>query len=714
MFAQQDIELTESDFSLLHCLFRDELRKYVSLPGSISYWCGSKILTRSNDMTEEMTSCLQSILPAMNNSVKVRRGDGYLAVPIKDYTSDTCGVFVHDIDAALLRKISDGYLSELPDIVSQCFFRVKERYTDPLSGRYNSRCLFELFKGDNLGSRYGFLFLVKIEGKSRGAEVGLAKCSDMSFLLETVVGRPLFYLSSGIWAFFYETISRKGLLEFSHNVVYRLKQNRFTSVHIASSALGIEGEKRSAGNAFEECWLTLERAENVGPYGLKCGPSVYPRHDPKFLPPPDSVLNRIRMESRGLKSFGLALVRLDDNKDEFEGDLGELFIPNLPEGSAVVPVDKNELYFLFPNFTEEKLRSWGEGIKSKPPWESDGVTMSVGMSYWPCLRYTKSAIALNCQKALLHGGFYGPGQVTCFDNISLNVSGDYYFDEGDYREAVKEYRQGLQLCPDDINLMNSLGVALTEVNQQGLAVSWFGRVLELEPDNYMALVNLGFAMRRKGRMAEAIGCLKKAYELRAETEGSLSELVLQLGDLYCLSGSYEKAVELFRQWRAEQFGRREFHFHRLLGEALMEVDDHGAAIRHLQKALQCYPGSTDCMSMLGLLYVKTGQGVEVGMSLCRKAVTGDSHDADNWRRFGYVYLELSDYEEALHCARNGLKLKRLNNQRTKLLLANIYEKMEQYKKAGKIYQNILNSPRLTKREERDVESRLERLTVIEK
>ncbi|MDH4317824.1 MAG: tetratricopeptide repeat protein [Desulfobulbaceae bacterium] len=665
-------------------------------------------------MADEMASCLKSILLATNNSVRVKRGDGCLAVPIKDYTSNPCGVFVHGIDAALLRKISDSYLMELPTIVSQCFIRVKERYIDPLSGRYNSRCLFELFKDDNVGNRFGFLFLVKIGGKGREADVGLAKCSDMSFLLETVVGRPLFYLSSGIWAFFYETSSRKDLLDFSHSVVYRLKQNRFSSVHIASSALSIEGEKRSAWDTFEECWLTLERAENVGPYGLKCGPSVYPGHYPKFSPPPDFVLDRIRRDSRGLKSFGLALVRLDGNNEEFGGNLGQLFATYLPEGSGVVPLGKNESYIFFPEFTEEKLRNWGERIKNKPPWAGESVTMSVGMSYWPCLRYTKSAIALNCQKALLHGGFYGPGQVTCFDNTSLNVSGDYYFDEGDYREAVKEYRQGLQLCPDDINLMNSLGVALTEVNQQGLAVSWFGRVLEMETDNYMALVNLGFAMRRKGQLPEAIWYLEKAYQLRGDTEESLSELVLQLGDLYCLSGSYEKAAELFRQWRAEQFGRREFHFHRLLGEALMEMDDHEAAIRHLQKALQCYPGSTDSMSMLGLLYVKTGQGVDVGISLCRKAVTGDSHDADNWRRFGYVYLELSDFDEALHCAHNSFRLKKFNNERTKLLLANIYEKMKRYKKAGDIYQNILKSPRLTKRERRDAKSRLGCLRITEK
>ncbi|MDH3348114.1 MAG: tetratricopeptide repeat protein [Desulfobulbaceae bacterium] len=714
MFIQQDVELLSSDFNLLYSLFEEKLRRHVSLPGSISYWCGSDIITR-HPMEREMLSRMEGVLSTAKNDPDILRREGVLAVSATMDSSGSYGVFFHDMDPALLGKVSESHLSKLRNTVSQCLLSVKQSYLDPLSGRYNSRCLFDLLETDRLFERYGFLFMVKVGSNKRGAEVSLAKCHDIAFLLETVIGKPLVFLSSGIYVFFYEMVSRKNLLEFSRNVVYRLRQNRFFSVHVASSSLILNGEKRIGRKVFKECWKTLEQAERVGPFGFKCGPSVYPDRDERMLTlPADSILDDIKFTCRRHKRFAIILFRVDGNKKDFTGSLERLLSPYLIEQAIIFPVDNSEVYILFPGFTKEDLKDWGEMIKKQDPWCKNAGLLSVGMGYWPCLRYTKMDVVLNCQKALLHGSFYGPGQVTCFDNLSLNVSGDYYFDEGDYREAVKEYRLGLQLQEGDINLMNSLGVALAEVNKPGLAVAWFAKVLDMEPNNYMALVNLGFAMRRKGRKAEAIEYLEKAYLLREKSEESVSELVLQLGDLYCFSGSYGKAAELFRQWEAEKFGLREFHFYRLFGEAQMELGEYREAVRNCQKALRCYPGSTDCMSMLGLLYVKTGQGVEVGLSLCRKAISIDSYDGDHWRRLAYVFLELNDNQEALACARKGLSLKRHDNFRTKLLLGNIYEKMEQDKKAKKIYQNILKSPKISESDVKNVGNRLARLGVREK
>ena len=711
MFIQQDVELLSSDFNLLYSLFEEKLRRYISLPGSISYWCGTDIISRYS-MKRKILSRMEGVLSTATKSKDILRRDGVLAVSAGKDSGESCGVFFHDMDPALLDKVSESYLSQLRHTVSQCLISVKQSYTDPLSGRYNSRCLFELFETDRLFERYGFLFIVKVGSNNRGAEVSLAKCHDIAFLLEMVIGKPLFFLSSGIFVFFYEMFSRKMLLEFSRNVVYRLRQNRFSSVHVASSSLILNDEKRIGREIFKEGWKTLEQAERVGPFGFKCGPSVYPGREDRILTlPAPLILDDIKSTCRRHKRFAIILIRVDGNDEEFTGDIERLLSPYLIKQAIIFPVDKGEVYVLFPGFTKEDLENWGEVLKKQTAGDENGGLLSVGMGYWPCLRYTKMDIVLNCQKALLHGSFYGPSQVTCFDNLSLNVSGDYYFDEGDYREAVREYRLGLQLQEDDINLMNSLGVALAEVNKPGLAVSWFAKVLEMEPDNYMALVNLGFAMRRKGRKAEAIEYLEKAYQFRENSEESLSELVLQLGDLYCFSRCYKKAAELFRQWEAEKFGLREFHFYRLFGEAQMELGEYREAVRNFQKALRCYPGSTDCMSMRGLLYVKTGQGVEVGLSLCRKAISIDSYDADNWRRLAYVFMELDENQEALTYARKGLSLKRHDNLRTKLLLGDIYEKMKQDKKAKKLYQNILQSPKISESDEKEVGYRLARLGV---
>ncbi|MCW5207575.1 tetratricopeptide repeat protein [Desulfobulbus sp. US2] len=124
--------------------------------------------------------------------------------------------------------------------------------------------------------------------------------------------------------------------------------------------------------------------------------------------------------------------------------------------------------------------------------------------------------------------------------MSYNVSGDLYFDEGDYKQAIKEYKAGLQIKPDDVNLLNSLGVALTEINRHREAESCFSQVLQTEPQNYMALINKGMSCRLLGRSEEAIACFEQGLHCKEHEKQASIELYLQLGKLYCLRKNLKK------------------------------------------------------------------------------------------------------------------------------------------------------------------------------
>ncbi|MCI5159569.1 MAG: tetratricopeptide repeat protein [Candidatus Electrothrix sp. AUS1_2] len=302
-----------------------------------------------------------------------------------------------------------------------------------------------------------------------------------------------------------------------------------------------------------------------------------------------------------------------------------------------------------------------------------------------------------CRKAILHAGFYARGAVVAFDALSYNVSGDLYFDESDYKQAIREYRAGLQLQPDDVNLLNSLGVALAEINRHREAEACFARVLQQEPQNSMALINKGMCARLLGRPDEAVACFEQGLRYdteKSERQQAALEICLQLGKLYCLQEKFEKAVALLDEWRKLHGEPSEFIFFRLFGEAAMGAGKHREAIKALQRSLQIYPQNTDSQSMLGLLYVLDNQGAEVGLSLCDRAVSADRGDARHLYRRAAALHHLGRFQEALQDVKDSLRLQR-NNQQTLHLRAILYEKLGSLRRAQQGFQRIISMKKST-------------------
>ena len=68
-------------------------------------------------------------------------------------------------------------------------------------------------------------------------------------------------------------------------------------------------------------------------------------------------------------------------------------------------------------------------------------------------------------EALDHGAFFGPASTVVFDAVSLNISGDHFYQTGKVSEAMAEYRAALRLDADDVNVYNSLGVCLAQTGE---------------------------------------------------------------------------------------------------------------------------------------------------------------------------------------------------------------------------------------------------------
>jgi len=288
-----------------------------------------------------------------------------------------------------------------------------------------------------------------------------------------------------------------------------------------------------------------------------------------------------------------------------------------------------------------------------------------GIACFPCLDYSRQQILVNARKALMHARLLGPGSQADFDDVTLNISGDVYYNEGDLTTAIKEYKKGLRLNPGSINLLNSLAVCEAQMNRQKQAMASFRKVLEFDPKNFMALYNLGFACLQSGEEECAGTCFEQALALERDNV----ELALHLARLYNRKKHFKGAAKLLApfvekqrvpksggDWSQEENSGERAKLNRILGEAYAGLGNRRQAIVCLQRATRYDPKDPAALSLLGYLYGEEGQGDDIALSLCQKAVDLDGTDWRFWHRLAGLYQRQGALQEAESVLKTCLSL----------------------------------------------------------
>ena len=103
-------------------------------------------------------------------------------------------------------------------------------------------------------------------------------------------------------------------------------------------------------------------------------------------------------------------------------------------------------------------------------------TVTIGIASYPIITFKKSDMIDNACKALDHATFFGPGSAVAFDGISLNISGDKLYENGDIQGAIDEFKRALEMDPSNVNVHNSLGVCYGLQSEYESALEEFKKV----------------------------------------------------------------------------------------------------------------------------------------------------------------------------------------------------------------------------------------------
>ncbi|MBU2490529.1 MAG: tetratricopeptide repeat protein [Proteobacteria bacterium] len=350
------------------------------------------------------------------------------------------------------------------------------------------------------------------------------------------------------------------------------------------------------------------------------------------------------------KAFAALAVVLDPGQDPAEPestwsdhlvDVGREFSRLCERGGAYWGVlDSETLAACLPGKTPKQALALADSLRKKVRGLHWG-TVSVGVAVWPTADFGKQEIFENIVKALDHAAFFGPDQAVAFDAVSLNVSGDRRYQDGDVAGAMAEYGRALLLDPREANVLNSMGVCHGVLENFNRAQEFFRRARAAAPKDVVPVYNQGLAHMLSGRPDQALEELARAMEM----EPGVFEVHLQTGRVHLLSGDPGKALPYLEQ--AVELSPKAWAGHKHLADALAALGRHPEAARAYERVLALHPNDAESLSALAGVYTALEQNPDIALSFSRQSVDLCPENGLFRFRLGELYERRNSYARAL-------------------------------------------------------------------
>ena len=319
-------------------------------------------------------------------------------------------------------------------------------------------------------------------------------------------------------------------------------------------------------------------------------------------------------------------------------------------------LDQGMLGCFFPPKNQTSPLEFAQKIK-KTLAESTDETITIGIASYPTLSFTISQIIDNAVKALIHAAFFGPDSIVSFDAVSLNISGDNLYQNGDIDGAIAEFETALLLDPSDVNIRNSLGVCYGTLGDYGKALKEFKAALKLDPDAVMALYNIGLVNMLTGKNSEA---LKYFLDADKNKEEDIFEVAFQIGRVYLDMGKSEMAKEFLE--KAVKLNPESWSALHSLGECCTALNMTDEAISAYKKAIRKNPNDAESLSAIGYLFDLLGENPEITTIFCQQSIDIAPENGLYRYRLGSLYLKRNQLERRLNTvpksSRIGIRLQK--------------------------------------------------------
>ncbi|MDX2446231.1 MAG: tetratricopeptide repeat protein [Desulfobacterales bacterium] len=375
----------------------------------------------------------------------------------------------------------------------------------------------------------------------------------------------------------------------------------------------------------------------------------------------DAFLQYTTKQMQNVSCFGSMVIRMDGvgNPDNASDDDGDSFC--IMDVSRVIdklcrmengiwgPVQSDSLGCFFSGKNDADTLKLAEEIQDRVEGLANG-SVSIGVASYPTGDFNKEDVFGNAGKALTHASFFGTNSAVLFDAISLNISGDELYQKGDVSGAVKELESALKLDPENVNVLNSLGVCYGVEGSLEKALEVFSDASRLDSREVMALYNAGYVHSLLNQTEDALRCYQKA-EVTGE---DIFEVIFQLGKLYLGQGDLDAAKTYLE--KAARLQPESWIAYLHLGECCEALHMTDEAVMHYETTVKKNPTDACALSALGVLYNEKSENPEISTLFCEKAVEMSPESGLFQFRLGKVYFHQEQPEKALSAFNKAMDL----------------------------------------------------------
>lgn len=361
-------------------------------------------------------------------------------------------------------------------------------------------------------------------------------------------------------------------------------------------------------------------------------------------------IGRYSRMRQNLEKFSVAVLRLASNPAEQGGNFQKLTDAQVQKVASRAETffdescmggrySLNSLIYFFPDGESDTVM---ENILRLVRECSDDfeIELAAGVASFPFLNYRRSEILDNCRKGLDHSLMLEKPMVAQFDSVSLNISADRFYVDGDIYDAIEEFRLALLADSDNILARNSLGICYAQVGKPEQARKQFEEVLGITPKNIMALYNLGWTCQMLGSMDKAREAYEKCLELEPENVFSL----VRLGVLAEQDEGLDEAEQYYL--KAAKLKGGDALSMRHLARISYVRKDMDKAREYLHQALNINHNDAAAMNMLARIYLESGEDPQVAEVLARQSAALKPAKEQFWETLAKVLEVQEKFDEA--------------------------------------------------------------------
>lgn len=224
-----------------------------------------------------------------------------------------------------------------------------------------------------------------------------------------------------------------------------------------------------------------------------------------------------------------------------------------------------------------------------------------------------------------------------------------YFDLNRLEDAEEALRKSIEVWPG-ASSYGALGVILYFERRYPEAEEAQRKALGLDPDDFVAMNNLGNALRRQGKLEEA----EDEYERSLRTNPGYVPPYANLARLYEGRGRIDEAITMYRKCIAlEPRAETNYLNLALLFENLGNLTDGEQVLRD-----RLILGGASPLLLNNLAYNLAVQGVKLDEALALSlAAVKARPDAGGWvDTLGYVYMKRKEWDQAIRQLRRSTEL----------------------------------------------------------